>query len=171
MARDCPKGDCVLAVIPKLRQTLQDPAASAVQKTEALMFLIHFVGDMHQPLHCSDNHDKGGNDIKLEFNGRQTNLHSVWDGGILARMGTEDALLPVLSAASAKHAKKWRRGSIEDWAEQIHRVAEKDVYGQLPKTNTIAIDARYEEMAHAVIRRQLEEAGARLAVVLNQTLR
>ena len=47
-----------------------DPAATPVQRREALMFLVHFVGDMHQPLHCSDNQDKGGNDVKLDFFGR-----------------------------------------------------------------------------------------------------
>ena len=170
MARDCAKDDCVLAVIPRLRQTLQDPAATAVQKSEALMFLIHFVGDMHQPLHCADNGDKGGNDVKLELYGRPTNLHSIWDSGMLSRIGTEEMLFPVLSKESEKRKKKWRRGTIDDWAEESHRLAQKIVYGKLPKTTPVVIDANYEKIAVPVIRTQLEKGGARLAAVLNATL-
>src|SRR5260370_32294052 len=67
MTRDCPKGDCVLAQIGDFEKVLADPAASAADRKEALMFVVHFVGDMHQPLHCSDNKDKGGNEIRLEI--------------------------------------------------------------------------------------------------------
>ena len=88
MARDCPKGDCVIAKIEEFQKVVVDPAATPVQRKEALMFLVHFVGDMHQPLHCSDNKDKGGNDVKLDFFGRPSNLHSVWDSGLLGRIGT-----------------------------------------------------------------------------------
>src|ERR1035437_3132528 len=69
MARDCPKGACIIAKIEDFQKVVVDPAPTAVQRKEALMFLVHFVGDMHHPLHCSDNHDKGGNDVKLDFFG------------------------------------------------------------------------------------------------------
>ena len=77
MARDCPNNDCVLAKIPDLRKTLQDPAAAPVERSEALMFLIHLVGDMHQPLHCADNHDRDGNQVPVQLADRTTNLHSI----------------------------------------------------------------------------------------------
>jgi hypothetical protein len=171
MARDCPKDNCVLGVIPKLRQTLADATATPQQRREALMFLIHFIGDMHQPLHCSNNGDKGGNGVKVEFNGRHTDLHSVWDSAFLARMGSQEALFPALSRESKQHAKKWGRGSLNDWAEQIHSVAQRDVYGKLPKSTPIVIGDQYEAMADQVIRTELETAGAHLATILNQTLR
>jgi hypothetical protein len=63
MARDCPKGDCVIAKIEDFQKVLKDPAAAPAQRREALLFLVHFVGDMHQPLHCSDNNDQGGNKV------------------------------------------------------------------------------------------------------------
>ena len=59
MARDCPKGECVIAKIEDFRKVVVDPAAPAVQRREALIFLVHFVADMHQPLHCSDNQGQG----------------------------------------------------------------------------------------------------------------
>jgi len=171
MARDCPKGECVIAKIEDFRKALRDPATPAPARREALMFLVHFVGDMHQPLHCSDNKDRGGNEVHLEFGGRPWNLHSVWDGGLLGRMGTVDQLLPFWSSESARHAKKWSKGTVEDWAEESHKAAVKIVYGKLPKTAAgaqITLDASYEKAADPLIRVQIEKAGARLASILNE---
>ena len=138
------------------------------------MFLVHFVGDMHQPLHCSDNKDKGGNDVKLDFFGRPSNLHSVWDSGLLGRIGQEDALFTQYSNdLTQKLAKKWGKGTVDAWAEQSHKAAQKVVYGKLPKAAagaTVKIDAAYQKRAEPLIREQLERAGARLAAVLNGEL-
>jgi hypothetical protein len=175
MARDCPKGDCVLAKIEDFKKVVVDPAATAVERKEALMFLVHFVGDMHQPLHCADNKDKGGNDVKLEFFGRSSNLHSAWDSGLLGRMGKEDELFARFSAdLTEKRAKKWGKGTVEEWAEQSHKAAQKVVYGKLPKApagGLVKVDAAYERAADPVIKAQIEKAGARLAAVLNSTLK
>ena len=174
MARDCPKGDCVLAKIEEFRKALNDPAIVPAERREDLMFLIHFVGDMHQPLHCSDNQDKGGNDVKVEFHGKPTNLHSLWDSGLLSRMGTEDQLFSPLSRESARRAGKWSKGTVDDWAEGAHKAAQKTVYGRLPKVaagTPVPIDAAYEKKADPLIREQIEKAGARLAAVLNTALR
>src|SRR5690349_6886376 len=78
--RHCPAGQCVIAAIEQDRQVLADPAASPDQRAEALRFLIHFVGDLHQPLHVADDGDRGGNDRPVTFLGHATNLHKVWDG-------------------------------------------------------------------------------------------
>jgi hypothetical protein len=72
MKRDCPTGNCVIAKIEDFEKLLAAPASTAEQRKEALMFIVHFIGDMHQPLHCADNKDKGGNDVKLDFFGRPT---------------------------------------------------------------------------------------------------
>ncbi len=174
MARDCPKGDCVITKIADLRKTLLNPATPPAQQREALMFLVHFIGDMHQPLHCSDNMDRGGNSVHVTFFNRQTNLHSVWDSGLLGRLPPADELFPGLSAESLRHRKKWSKGTVEQWAEQSHRAAQKIVYGRLPKVAAGVpepIGAEYEKIADPLIREQLEKAGARLAEVLNETLR
>jgi hypothetical protein len=175
MARDCPKGDCVIARIESFQKVVVDPAVTDVQRREALMFLVHFVSDMHQPLHCSNNEDKGGNDVKLDFFGRSYNLHSVWDSGLLGRMGKEDELFARFSSdLTPKMARKWGKGSVQQWAEQSHKAAQKVVYGKLPKApagGTAKVDAAYEGLADPVIRDQIEKAGARLAMLLNTTLR
>jgi hypothetical protein len=175
MARDCPKGDCVIAKIEEFEKAVTAPAATAVQRKEALLFLVHFVGDMHQPLHCADNKDKGGNDVKLDFFGRPSNLHSAWDSGLLGRMGEEDTLFTQFSNdLTDKRAKKWGKGSVEAWAEQSHKAAQKVVYGKLPKApagGQVTVDAAYERLADPLIKSQIEKAGARLAALLNATLR
>jgi hypothetical protein len=177
MARDCPKGDCVIAKILDFEKVLKNPAADATARREALMFLVHFVGDMHQPLHCADNADQGGNKVTVKFGDRPTdrpyNLHSLWDSGLLDKMPKEDVLFAEYSKDSEKHARKWDRGTVEDWAEEIHKVAQKVTYGKLPKVaagTPEPIGASYESKAEPVIRLEIEKAGARLAYVLNQAL-
>lgn len=175
MARDCPKGDCVIAKIEDFKKVIVNPSATPVERKEALMFLVHFVGDMHQPLHCSDNKDKGGNDVKLDFFGRNSNLHSVWDSGLLGRLGQEDALFTEYSnEMTGKLAKKWGKGRVRDWAEQAHKTAQTVVYGKLPKApagGQAKVDAEYEKLADPIVKNQIEKAGARLAATLNATLK
>jgi hypothetical protein len=89
-------------------------------------------------------------------------------------MGTEEQLLPALLRESAHHARKWSTGTVEEWAEQSHKAAQKVVYGKLPHappTTSPVIDRQYEQAADGVIREQIERAGARLARLLNETLR
>jgi hypothetical protein len=175
MARDCPKGDCVIAKIEDFTKVLADPAATPEQRAEALKFVVHFIGDMHQPLHCSDNKDRGGNQVRLEFFGRDMNLHSVWDGGLLGRMPSEDVLFADFSKdLTDGRAKKWGKGTVQEWAEQSHKAAVKIVYGKLPKTPAgaqIKITPQYEKLADPLIKHQIEEAGARLAATLNGALK
>src|SRR5436305_12076598 len=87
LARDCPNNDCIIGKIEEFAKALKDPDMTPENQREALMFIIHFVGDMHQPLHCATNQDKGGNEVMTEFFGIPMNLHSAWDSGLLGRMG------------------------------------------------------------------------------------
>ena len=147
--------------------------AAADDKAVAASWLIHLVGDMHQPLHCADNQDRGGNSVRVILAGQTTNLHSAWDTVLLGRIGSEEQLFPVLLEESGKHAKKWRRGSVADWAEESHTAAQQKVYGKLPKavpSTPVDLDEHYEGMAGPLIRTQLEKAGARLAHVLIEAL-
>jgi nuclease S1 len=170
MARDCPKGECVIAKIEEFEKVLANRDAPPEQRREALMFVIHFIGDMHQPMHASNNEDRGGNSVAVQLAGRRTNLHSLWDSGLLSRMGKEDNLEPVWAKDSAKHAKKWSKGSVEDWAEQSHKEAQKVAYRKLPAGQPVAVNAAYEKAGDALTRMQIEKAGARLAGVLNRIL-
>jgi hypothetical protein len=188
MARDCPKGECVVGKIEQLTAVLKDQAATNEQRREALMYIIHFVGDMHQPLHCSDNNDHGGNSVRIVFANRPGNLHSLWDGRLLQAMGTEETLFPKLEL-QAEHHRKWGKGTVRTWAEEAHKASQKVVYGKLPKGPKTAppaittassalpaaeapttIDSAYERKADPLIAQQIEKAGLRLASLLNATL-
>lgn len=171
MARDCEKDACVVAQIELEEAALRNPATPALQRRESLMFLIHFIADMHQPLHSSDNKDKGGNGVHVTFNGRNGNLHSVWDSELLSRIGKEDDLYPVLLKEAEEHYKKYSKGSVAKWADESHKQAVKITYGKLPKADDkglVALNEEYEKAGDPVVRRQLELAGDRLARTLNE---
>jgi hypothetical protein len=173
--RDCPQNNCVIAKIADLRKAWRDPVVSPADRREALLFLIHFVGDMHQPLHCADNNDHGGNDLLVRFLGEQTKLHSLWDSGLLAHMPAEDQLFATLSQAITPERKaEWSSGTVEQWCNESFRIAQRTVYGLLPpagNTGQVAAGQSYQSMAEPVVELQLEKAGVRLAAVLNESVR
>jgi hypothetical protein len=85
-------------------------------------------------------------------------------------MGTEDELYAKLLPEAEKNREKWARGTVEDWAEQAHKAAQKTVYGLLPKGTPVVIGTEYERQADLLIQAQLEKAAVRLAAMLNAVL-
>ena len=83
MERECPKGQCVVAKAEEFLAVPKDSKADRSAKVEPLKFVIHFVGDLHQPLHSEDDCDKGGNVRHVIFDGHPDNLQWVWDTGLL----------------------------------------------------------------------------------------
>ncbi|WP_022975430.1 S1/P1 nuclease [Nevskia ramosa] len=81
--RDCPGGRCVVAAIDSAVLVLKDRKASAEQRRVALKQLVHFVGDVHQPLHGGRAEDRGGNTVQLQWRGEGSNLHKLWDVGLI----------------------------------------------------------------------------------------
>ncbi len=171
MKRDCPKGNCVVAKISDFRKAWVDPSLSAENRREALLFLVHFVGDLHQPLHCEDNGDRGGNDVPVQFLKAHTNLHALWDTGLLRDMEGEDHLLATLrQAITAEETAAWSVGTVEEWANESFHASQTTVYGLLPSATAgqaAQLGEWYEQMAQPVVEEQLEKAGVRLAAILN----
>lgn len=171
-ARDCPRGDCIVAAIERFEAVLRDKAVQPRDRLEALKFLVHVVGDIHQPLHCADDGDRGGNDVRVAFEGRQTSLHAVWDSGILAAAGIGDERAYALSLArtiTPAEAELWRGGTAADWANESYGIASRLIYGEWPH-GAGTLPASYEQVAIPVVGGQLEKAGVRLASVLNHVL-
>lgn len=161
----CPKEGCVVSKIDDLVETLTTSNDRA-ERAEALKFLIHFVGDMHQPLHCGDRKDRGGNDTKVIYFGEAYNLHRIWDSDLLARMDNdEDHLVHSLRASWWKR-RRLSRGSVDDWAWQSRDVSRDVVYKNL----TPQLSEAYQKAAEPALRLQLQRGGFRLAKLLNQTL-
>jgi len=167
--RHCPGGHCVITAIEHERQVLADPAASPDQRAEALRFLIHFMGDLHQPLHVADNADRGGNDRPVSFLGHATNLHKVWDGELLDSAGvSQDQYVAYLRRRmDSLDLAALERGTVVDWAMEGHRIAVEHAY-RLPRDGRIG--RAYIEANRPIIDHALIAAGVRLAKVLNDAL-
>jgi hypothetical protein len=171
--RDCPRGDCVVAAIGHFAAVLRDTSAPPRARLEALKFVVHFVADVHQPLHCADDGDHGGNAISVTFMGRRTNLHAVWDTGILAPAvrGDERAYaLRLARSIKPDDIDRWPGGSVASWANESYGIARRLIYGERPHERG-ALPPSYETAALPVVNEQMEKAGLRLAAVLNQALR
>jgi hypothetical protein len=174
--RDGQKGNNVVDKIADFEKVLKDPNASKNAKAEALKFLVHFVGDLHQPLHCAErNKDKGGNSRLVFFldRPRATNLHSVWDSAILlAHRGTirNAAYADKLNAAiTPEKAAEWAKGTPTDWANESHDVAVASVYKDVPADGPPPkLDQHYVDAAGPIIDQQLQRGGVRLATILNE---
>ena len=173
MKRDCPMGNCLIGKIKDFREIWRDPGHES--RREALLFLVHFVGDLHQPLHCEDHDDQGGNKVPVWAWGRETNLHAIWDSGILDHMPEEDSLFWTLSEAETPaHVTEWSGGTVAQWAEESFHLAQGTAYGLLPREQQdglVSLPESYERAAQPVIELQLEKAGARLAAILNESVR
>ena len=172
MARECPKGNCVIAKTEQFLAVLRGPNADKGAKGQALKFVIHFVGDLHQPLHDEDNGDKGGNARHVTFRGHPENLHWVWDTGLLQHINRSPGALAaeLERRVTPEDRSEWQKGSIEDWVMEGHRLAQAIAYGDLSDENPAPITAAYEQQAGQVIEVQLEKAGVRLAYLLDANL-
>jgi hypothetical protein len=166
--RDCsptPEGDCLVAAILRDVGILKDTATPRSERMEALQFLVHFIGDLHQPLHCTDDHDRGGNEIAVSFLGSRENLHTVWDTSIINALLVRDPELARHLRETAQRMRPPKEGTITEWALESHAVADHLVYPGLPADRQIS--ASYIETQHPILERQLILAGLRLAGVIN----
>ncbi len=91
-ARDCPDGQCVVGAIDRQRAILASKTTDA-ERLQALKYLVHFVADVHQPLHAGYQDDRGGNTVQLRFLMRGSNLHALWDKGLIEQLGLDNEAL------------------------------------------------------------------------------
>ena len=168
-ARDCPHGQCIVAAIEHDRRVLADAGASPEERAEALRFLIHFMGDLHQPLHVADDGDRGGNSRAVIFLGHPTDLHKVWDGELIDSSGLSQAdyVEYLLGRMQSLDLKALERGTVVDWAMEGHRIAAEHAY-RLPADGRIG--RAYLDANRPIIDQALIAGGVRLAKVLNDAL-
>jgi len=191
----CPNENCVTARIDQFSaQLVKDKAAADPRMDlDALRFLVHFVGDIHQPLHAVSDADQGGNCESLsEVYEKARNLHALWDGPLVSDVNPDDKALAAelkqeLDGLGAGRMKKMAEGSAEDWAWESHKLAEKVIYDKLkiptepvefpanckaaPQAildDKITVEPKYVGEMKPVVREQLELAGLRLAKLLNE---
>jgi hypothetical protein len=169
-ARDCPKGNCVTAAIARSIGVVRDTLSPPEAKVEALKFLVHFVGDLHQPLHCVDNNDRGGSRLQVAFFGERTNFHRLWDSLLIERIdpNAESYAARLDGGLSQTDIDVWDQGTLDDWALETHALAVKVIYAGLPRGELPELGADYLHTAAPTIDHQLQMTGIRLANILNE---
>jgi len=188
----CPEGNCAPTKIKSFSEILRTSKDDA-QRRQALLFLVHFVGDIHQPLHAAERGcDKGGNSEHVNFSAdglKESNvaLHHVWDSSELDLLMkhsniTDDRVFAGILMAGIRpaEAEKWARATPDQMAWESYKLAVTKVYRGIPfqnfcdnqKPTPIVTDltAAYENGGTAVVREQLKKAGVRLAAILESDL-
>lgn len=173
----CANGNCVSAQIDRQVKLIQDRTIPMREKIAALVFLIHFVGDLHMPLHSGDRSDRGGNDVRVAYGlytSERLNLHSVWDGALAERALTTPPSLERRYSDADRAA--IAAGTVEDWSREAWGVAHDVTYALAqggdpcgPKSKA-RLTLTNESLASAIEpqRLQVERASLRLARLLDE---
>ncbi len=193
IAANCPDGNCVTAQIAAQAAILGDRTRTDAERLQALAFVAHFVGDVHQPLHVGDKGDRGGNDVLVDYPPKPSarlNLHHIWDTELAERsLQARPAVSRRLIAQADRLA--WRQGGVPDWARESWVASKDTAYAGLgsypdrclvpvaaPVVDALGavsgpraqIDYAYSTAAQPVIRARVEAAAVRLAALLDTAL-
>ena len=158
----------IYTAIQNVKGIIVDKNTPNADREIYLRFLVHFLGDMMQPMHTGREEDLGGNLIKIQFFKKDTNLHSLWDSGLIDNTKysyTEFAR--VLDVKSKEEIKQIQSGSLEDWLYESHQAANQ-LYASVKPGENYSYD--YQEQYKDLLERQLLHAGLRLAKILNEVL-
>ena len=160
-----PKGDLVTCINTCIK-VLKDKKSTEEEKNFHLKMLVHFVGDLHQPLHIGRKEDKGANDIQVQWFGKGTNLHSVWDSKLI-----DDWEMSYIELAdnaddlSKKQIQAIEKGTVVEWVNEVHKLTNK-VYNSVKKGENLRYKYSYNHFG--TVRSQLQRGGIRLAKILNE---
>lgn len=180
----CPDGQCNTEQLKRMTTVVADPQATRRERNEALKWIAHLVGDIHQPLHAADNDDHGGNDVAVALAGvrarRRLELHGVWDSQLVRlALHTRNTRRPprdigALTVEAQRLVRIRGQGTPDTWARESNRLAREVAYHypefqchQIP-AGVVVLDAAYQRAAERVVRERLLLAGARLAGLLNR---
>lgn len=164
--RDCRSGESILGALAYYRMVLESSAADPQSRKEALKFLVHFIGDIHQPLHVSYREDKGGNDVDVRFFGSRANLHRVWDSLMLKRHNDDWRTFAATLRAEITDASRAEWGSQDPvrWAQESYGYVRTTAYAY---DDPFDLGTNYQNRNLPVVMLRLKQAGVRIAAVLN----
>ena len=157
----------VYSALGQQMQIITDKSASREQKVEALKFVVHFVGDLHQPMHVSRAEDKGGNTVQLNYDGQGTNLHSLWDSKLIEHSGLDyQQLASTCDRATPVQIRQWQSDPVVKWMWESYEITSK-LYAEVDAMSSRSIGQDYYTAHWPIIQQRLEQAGIRLAGLLN----
>ena len=177
----CKDGNCVSAQIERNARLIADIHVPRRERLMALAFLVHFVGDLHQPMHAGDHADLGGNKVAANYGivGGRANLHSIWDGWLAERaISTPPAgATALLAAVPPAQRQMIAAGSVEDWSREMwgkardlaYRTLVGDPCGAAPVARPTLDETEVRALIPAV-REDVTEGGIRLAKLLDDAL-
>lgn len=172
-----PDSPNVITALNRSLQVLKEASANRYAREEAIKWVVHLVGDLHQPLHVGEDHDRGGNLAKVKVGRRTENLHAVWDYVLLERLKlSADSLRTLLArgiAADPSFISRNAKGTVEDWVDETHAKTRNCYLFQgkpLRKGIAVSVDRTYTRPNTLVVLEQLKIAAVRLALVLNRAL-
>jgi len=161
--RDCPNGNCVIEALQQQTQILRSTEPDE-KRLLALKYVVHFMGDIHQPLHAGYKEDKGGNNYQVQAFGKATNLHALWDSGLVKNLNTPtNALALDLSSNKIQSGDYFNITPLNAATESCNIAHETDFY---PSRK---VDQQYVNHYTPVLMARLKLAGVRLAQLLNKT--
>ena len=177
LVEPCKDGNCVSAQITRDVNLLKNKTAPLKDRVQVLAFLIHFVGDLHQPLHAGEKDDKGGNDVKAAYGTYappRLNLHSIWDGYLAERAITTGRSLVRRYPAAVRA--KIAAGTVTDWSRESWQVSHDATYASVmadpcaPSPARVTLDEATIRKLVPVARLEVERGGLRLAKLLDGAL-
>ncbi|UJF21892.1 S1/P1 nuclease [Shewanella sp. OMA3-2] len=162
-----PNGD-ILSSLAHFEKVLSDPHTTPTKKWQALAFYVHFIGDIHQPLHVGYRHDQGGNRVKLTWFGKDSNLHSVWDSKLLAHQQLNLAeYTRLLANITPEQKRAWTGKNYYQWADESKVLRTNAYLLAINPAAELELGADYEATNLPLIELRLQQAGIRLAERLN----
>lgn len=158
----------VYSALNHWEKVLADPGANKALRVFALKWVVHLVGDLHQPLHVARSEDKGGNLVPVWFEKDSTSLHWLWDTNLIEHEGLSSRdFAKACDRASAAEIKSWQADPLMIWLFESNQICNR-IYQEDPAGKKLG-QAYYDEYI-GLIRRRIDQAGIRLANVLNQSL-
>ncbi len=172
----CANGNCVSAQVDRDVKLLQAKDTPLAERVQALVFLVHFVGDMHMPLHSGSHNDSGGNALRAAYGDyapERLNLHSIWDGQLAERAITDGP--EMVRRYTAAEAAPIQAGTTADWSRESYDIARTIAYPSATDDKPCVAPAGRAKLDNETIvrlipvqRRQIERAGLRLARLLDE---
>ena len=175
-SRDCPEQPhsvgrpaqyCATEAIKHYAAELVDPKASAERRWRSFAWLCHLVADLHQPMHAAFADDRGGNNVKVEYQGWEMNLHHFWDSALINQQaGSWQFLVGQLSPfPTLQTGSGWSPSMVNDWTNSSHELAKEKAY---PVNSDI--DEPFAQQSWELVQQQIRLAASHLALIINSQL-